>query len=63
MKKFKEPTLEDFIQDINKMVEYLNILNDPKVENHDLDKINQDNEEFLKKYKNFLPKDNLDTEK
>ena len=61
MKKSKEPTLGDFMKDINKIVEHLNKLNGPEAENQDLDKINKDNEKFLKKYKNFLPEDNLDS--
>ena len=63
MKKSKEPTLGDFMKDISKIVEHLNKLNGPKAENQDLDKINKDNEEFLKKYKNFLPEDDLDSKK
>ena len=51
------------MKDINKMVEHLNKLNGPEAENQDLDKINKDNKEFLKKYKNFLPEDDLDTKK
>ena len=62
MKKSKEPTLGDFMKDISKMVEHLNKLNSPEAENQDLDKINKENEDFLKKYKDFLPEDNLDTE-
>ena len=62
MKKSKEPTLGDFMKDINKIVEYLNKLNGPEAEKQDLNKINKDNEKFLKKYKNFLPEDNLDSE-
>ena len=61
MKKSKEPTLGDFMKDINKIVEHLNKLNGPEAEKQDLNKINKDNEEFLKKYKNFLPKDDLDS--
>ena len=60
MKKSKEPTLGDFMEDIGKIVEHLNKLNGPQSENQDLEKINKDNEEFLKKYKDFLPEDNLD---
>ena len=60
MKKSKEPNLEDFMEDISKIVEHLNKLNSPEAENQDLVKINKDNEEFLKKYKDFLPEDNLD---
>jgi len=63
MKKSKEPTLGDFMEDISKIVEHLNKLNSPKAENQDLEKINKDNEDFLKKYKDFLPKENLDTKK
>ena len=63
MKKSKEPTLGDFMKDISKIVEHLNKLNGPEAETQDLDKINKDNEEFLKKYKNFLPEDDLDSKK
>jgi len=63
MKKSKEPTLGDFMEDISKIVEHLNKLNSPKAENQDLDKISKDNEKFLKKYKNFLPEDDLDSKK
>ena len=60
MKKSKEPSLGDFMKDINKIVEHLNTLNGPQAENQDLEKINKDNEEFLKKYKKFFPEDNVD---
>ena len=63
MKKSKEPTLGDFMKDINKIVEHLNKLNSSEAENQDLDKINKDNEKFLKKYKDYLPEDNLDSKK
>ena len=63
MKKSKEPTLGDLMKDISKIVEHLDKLNGPEAEKQDLDKINKDNEDFLKKYKNFLPEDNLDSKK
>ena len=63
MKKSKEPTLGDFMKDISKIVEHLDKLNGPEAEKQDLDKINKDNENFLKKYKDFLPKENLDSKK
>ena len=63
MKKSKEPTLGDFMKDISKIVEHLDKLNGPEAEKQDLDKINKDNENFLKKYKDFLPEDNLDSKK
>ena len=63
MKKSKEPTLGDFMKDISKIVEHLDKLNGPEAEKQDLDKINNDNENFLKKYKDFLPKENLDSKK
>ena len=63
MKKSKEPTLGDFMKDISKIVEHLDKLNGPEDEKQDLDKINKDNENFLKKYKDFLPKENLDSKK
>ena len=59
MKKSKEPTLGDFMKDISKIVEHLDKLNGPEAEKQDLDKINKDNENFLKKYKDFLPKENF----
>tara|TARA_R110001592_G_scaffold82424_1_gene244079 strand:- start:255 stop:446 length:192 start_codon:yes stop_codon:yes gene_type:complete len=61
MKKSKEPTLGDFMEDIGKIVEHLNKLNGPQPEDQDLTEINKDNEEFLKKYKDFFPEDNVDT--
>ena len=63
MKKSKEPTLGDFMKDISKIVEHLDKLNGPEAEKQDLDKINKDNENFLKKYKDFLTKENLDSKK
>ena len=63
MKKSKELTLGDFMKDISKIVEHLDKLNGPEAEKQDLDKINKDNENFLKKYKDFLPKENLDSKK
>ena len=56
MKKSKEPTLGDFMKDINKIVEHLNKLNGPEAEKQDLNKI-------TKKYKEYLPKENLDSKK
>ena len=69
MKKFKRtPTEKDLVNinsDINEILNLIDSLNEID-EDYDatiLDKINKDNENFLKKYKDFLPKENLDSKK
>ena len=58
---------EDFLKDIDKIMNYANNLNNLDIENTDLDefekKIDSLSKDFNKKYKDFLPKDNLDSKK
>jgi len=58
---------EDFLKDIDKIMDYANNLSNLDIENTDLDEfekeINSLSNDFNEKYKDFLPKDNLDSKK
>jgi len=58
---------EDFLKDIDKIMNYANNLNNLDIENTDLDEFEKEidslSKDFNKKYKDFLPKDNLDSKK
>ena len=58
---------EDFLKDIDKIMDYANNLSNLDIENTDLDKFEKEidflSKDFNKKYKDFLPKDNLDSKK
>jgi len=58
---------EDFLKDIDKIMDYANNLSNLDIENTDLDEFEKEidslSKDFNKKYKDFLPKDNLDTKK
>ena len=58
---------EDFLKDIDKIMDYANNLSNLDIENTDLDEFEKEidslSKNFNKKYKDFLPKDNLDSKK
>ena len=58
---------EELLEDIDKILEYANSLSSIDIENTDLDKMDKEIRNFSKnmnkKYKDFLPKNNLDSKK
>ena len=58
---------EDLLEDINKIIEYANSLTTLDIENTDLDKMKNEVENFSKnlkkKYKEYIPKEDLDSKK
>ena len=58
---------EELLEDIDKILEYANSLSSIDIENTDLDKMDKEIRNFIKnmnkKYKDFLPKDDLDSKK
>ena len=68
MKKLKDKIEEkDILEDIDKIINYIDNLSNLDIENTDLNKfekeINSLGNEFNEKYKKYLPKDNLDSKK
>jgi len=68
MKKLKDKIEEkDILEDIDKIIDYIDNLSNLDIENTDLNKfekeINSLGNEFNEKYKKYLPKDNLDSKK
>ena len=62
-KSNKKPTLEDFLKDTEKLLEYINDLNNISLEDMKIDEMEKKQKDFERKYKDFLPKDNLDSKK
>ena len=66
MKK-SEINKEELINDTNKILEFMDKLDDMDIENMDVTKLEKDiqifEKELNRKYKDLLPKDNLDSEK
>ena len=62
-KSNKKPTLEDFLKDTEKLLEYINDLNNISLEDMKIDEMEKKQKDFEKKYKDFFPKDNLDSKK
>ena len=65
-KSNKKPTFEDFLKDTEKLLEYINNLNNVNLEDLNLEEMEKTQKEFNEKYKDILPKeseDNLDSEK
>ena len=60
-KSNKKPTLEDLLKDTEELLSYVNNLNDISLEDMKIEEIEEKQKDFEKKYKNFLPKDNLDS--
>ena len=63
MKKSKEPTLGDFLTDVEDLLKDWNKIQEGNITEEDIEKIDNNNKDFNKKYKNFLPEDNLDSKK
>ena len=62
-KSNKKLTLEDFLKDTEKLLEYVNNLNNLSLEDLKIEDIEKKQKDFERKYKDFLPKDNLDSKK
>lgn len=63
MKKSKEPSLGDFLTDVEDLLKDWNKIQEGNITEEDMEKIDNNNNKFNKKYKNFLPEDDLDSEK
>ena len=64
--KKKTPNINNMMDDINQLLEFVNDLNEKNFEDINLDEIDKKTDKFKKKYKNILPEeseDNLDTKK
>ena len=66
-KFFNKEDSINVLKDIDKIMDYANNLSNLDIENTDLDEfekeINSLSNDFNEKYKDFLPKDNLDSKK
>ena len=65
-KSNKKPTLVDLLNDTEKLLQYVNDLNNINLEDLNLEEMEKTQKEFNEKYKDILPKeseDNLDSEK
>ena len=63
MKKSKEPTLGDFLTDVEDLLKDWNKIQEGNITEEDIEKIDKNNNKFNKKYKDFLPEDDLDSKK
>ena len=63
MKKAKEPTLGDFLTDVEGLLKDFKKVQEGNITEKDLEQIDKNNTKFNKKYKNFLPKEDLDPKK
>ena len=63
MKKSKEPSLGDFLTDVENLLKDWNKIQEGNITEKDIEKIDNNNKDFNEKYKNFLPEDNLDSKK
>tara|TARA_R100001015_G_C4441577_1_gene34979 strand:+ start:283 stop:477 length:195 start_codon:yes stop_codon:yes gene_type:complete len=64
MKKSKEPTLEDFLTDIEGLLkDFKKIQEGKEIDENFIEEMDKRNIKFNKKYKDFLPEDNLDSKK
>tara|TARA_Y100000389_G_C16993484_1_gene286063 strand:+ start:309 stop:500 length:192 start_codon:yes stop_codon:yes gene_type:complete len=63
MKKSKEPSLGDFLTDVEDLLKDWNKIQEGNITEEDMEKIDNNNNKFNKKYKDFLPEDDLDSEK
>ena len=65
-KSNKKPTLVDLLNDTEKLLQYVNDLNNINLEDLNLEEMEKTQKEFNEKYKDILPKeceDNLYSEK
>ena len=67
MKEKKKIEEKDILEDIDKIMNYIDNLSNLDIENTNLDDFEKEidslGDEFNKKYKKYLPKDNLDSKK
>ena len=63
MKKSKEPTLGDFLTDIEELLKDFKKIQEGNITEKDLEKIDKVKKEFEEKYKDFLPEEDLDSKK
>ena len=63
MKKSKEPSLGDFLTDVENLLKDWNKIQEGNITEEDMEKIDNNNNKFNKKYKDFLPEDDLDSKK
>jgi len=63
MKKSKEPSLGDFLTDVEDLLKDWNKIQEGNITEEDIEKIDNNNKDFNEKYKNFLPEDDLDSKK
>jgi hypothetical protein len=63
MKKSKEPSLGDFLTDVEDLLKDWNKIQEGNITEEDMEKIDNNNNKFNKKYKDFLPEDDLDSKK
>jgi len=63
--KNKKPTIDDMLNDMENMMDYINEIGDTSINDLNLEEINEKTTKFKKKYKSILPEeseDNLDSE-
>ena len=63
MKKSKELTLGDFLTDIEELLKDFKKIQEGNITEKDLEKIDKNNTNFNKKYKEYLPEEDLDSKK
>ncbi len=65
-KKEKKPTIDDMLNDMENMMDYIKEIGDTSINDLNLEEINKKTNNFKEKYKDILPEeseDNLDTKK
>ena len=65
-KKEKKPTIDDMLNDMENMMDYIKVIGDTSINDLNLEEINKKTNNFKEKYKDILPEeseDNLDTKK
>ena len=65
-KKEKKPTIDDMLNDMENMMDYIKEIGDTSINNLNLEEINKKTNNFKEKYKDILPEeseDNLDSKK
>ena len=61
MKKSKDVNMKDMLEDMEILMSYVDDVKQTKLEELNLEEIQKKQKEFEEKYKDFLPKDNLDS--
>ena len=65
-KKDKKPTIDDMLNDMENMMDYIKEIGNTSINDLNLEEINKKTNSFKEKYKDILPEeseDNLDSEK